>query len=430
MSQRAIIYLVVIFVLLILSFFFSSADMTYSVAPINKLKQEASKGKKDAKEALKLSKKYEDTIVTLLFGNSLVNILASSIATLFAYDVAIQNGVDQEIAELITTIVLLGILLIFGEILPKAFARSHSYALSKLFVPPVKFFTIIFYPVCKVSTFLAKKMVKPVIDKVDIDEAGPTIEELSSMVDSLSEEGFIDEDQGELVKASIEFNTIDAGDIMAPRVRIVGIEESTNLYKYIKEPNAFSRSRLIVYKGDLDHIIGYLPTKSLQKAIINDKKLILKDLMLPIVSVPSTMEVSSVLKIMKETKHHIVVVRDEYGGTDGIVTMEDILEEIVGELYDESEAIPFIIEKQKGRNTYKVSGNMELKDFNEKFKLGLNMDEVDVDTVSGWVNSELGKFASPGDSFKYKKIDVTVLSSDKYTVKLLKVVYHPRRNVK
>lgn len=429
MNSKMIVYTIVIAALLAVSFFFSCADMTYSVAPLNRLRDETKKGNKSTKKALKLSENYSETIVTLLFGNNLVNILASSLATLLAAEIIASTAVDEAIIDTSIEFGLLFLLLIFGEILPKALGRSNAYRLSIIFSPFTIFFSYLFYPVCKITSIGANAIVNPVVEKVGVDDAGATLEELNSMVDTIVEEGIFDEDHSELVKNSILFNTITAWDIMTPRVKIIGIDKSTNLQKYIKQPGAFTKSRIIVYDKDFDHILGYIPTKSLQKAIINGKKLFIYDLMLPILAVPGTMEISTILKMMKKSKHHIAVVKDEYGGTDGILTMEDILEEIVGELYDEGDKVPLIIEKVKGRNTYKVSGSMNLDDFNEKFSLGLDMESEDVDTVSGWVNQELGKFAKPGDKFKYKKIDILVLSSDKYTVKVIKVVYHPRRRL-
>ena len=427
MSSKGIIYLIIICALIVFSFFFSSADMVYSVAPIHRLEEEAEKGNKVSNRAYKLAKDYDNTIVALLFGNNLVNVLASSLATLMALDIAINSSIDEAIISTIVEFALLFAVLLFGEILPKAIARDRSYFLSRFFSIPVAFFYYFFYPLSAVTAFAAKGIVAPVIKAAKVDDEGASIEELNSMVDTIVEEGIFDEGHSELVKNSILFNTITAEEIMTPRIKIVGIDINTNLNKYVKQRGAFDKSRIIVCRHDYDHILGYIPTKSLQKAIINGVSLNIRDLMLPILSVPSTMEISTILKMMKKSRHHIAVVKDEYGGTDGILTMEDILEEIVGELYDEGDKVPLIIDKVKGRNTYKVAGTMELKDFNEKFKLGLNIDEMDVDTVSGWVNQELGNFAKVGDKFKYKKIDVSVLSADKYTVNVIKVVYHSRR---
>ncbi len=425
LTLRIVLYCLAIVILLFGSAFFSSADMTYSVAPINRLEKEKGKRRSSAL-AYEHATHYDKTIVTLLFGNNLVNILASSIMTVLTQVV----WPESPIATTLGSFVLLLLLLTFGEILPKVIGKTYNYSLARAFAYPVRVFQIIFFPFVFVFSRFASWMVTPVYRIAERHDAPPSDDELQAMVEAIEEEGIIDEDQSELLSRSIEFKDTTAHDIMTPRVRIEGIEAMTNLNRYVKTENAFLHSRIPVYEKDYDHIIGYIPVKALLKKMLTVKNLSIKDLMLPVISVPQTMEISSVLRLMKRSHHHIAVVRDEFGGTDGIITLEDILEELVGELYDENEVVKEDVVKTEKRNRFLVRGAMDIYAFFERF--GLDEEEIDEDynTVSGWVNDHLGRFARSGDKFSYDKVDVVIKKATKYTVIEAEVAYHPRRKKK
>ena len=194
--------------------------------------------------------------------------------------------------------------------------------------------------------------------------------------------------------------------------------------------DAFRYSRIPVYEKNYDHIIGYIPVKSLQKAILNGKKLSIRDLMLPILNVPRTCEISTILKEMKKSHHHIAVVKDEYGGTEGIITLEDILEELVGEMWDESEPIQEEVMKTEKRNVYLVRGSMNIEKFFERFKLDDELIDRDYETLSGWINDRLGRFSRVGDVIDFQRVTLRVKKVSAYTVEIVEVTYHPRRKIK
>ena len=420
------LYIVLIVVLLVFSAFFSCADMTFGVAPIKRLRR---KGTKSALLAADLAQNYDKTIVTILFGNNLVNILASSLgAALTRLDIPLFNA-NRAIAATVVELIILVIVLIFGEILPKIVGKAYSFRLSQIFARPVKIFGYVFFPFVVSTSWIAATLTRPIFAKLKKEEEAPSDDELQAMVDVIEEEGIIDEDESEMLSDAIEFKDTCAYEIMTPRIKIEGFEVHDNLAKKV-EKSELIHSRIIVYDHDLDHVLGYLPLKEVQKALLRDGKAKVEDLMLPILSVPRTMEISMILKAMKQSRHHIVLVKDEYGGNDGIVTMEDILEELVGEMFDESEPIKEEIASTDKRNVFLVKGSIHIEDFFDHFHIDEEELAEGVETLSGWISDRLGRFAKEGDLLTIGKVDLVVKAATPYTVEEVLAYYHPRRKVR
>ena len=420
------LYCCAIAVLLLLSAFFSAVDTSYSVVNKLRLEKAAQKGGHAVKLAYAYAQNYDKTIATILFGNSLVNILATSLGTLLAEQI-FPNSSDNTTGSLLMSLYMLLLIITFGEIIPKVIGRAYSYTIALTSAPVIRFFEVIFFPVVFVTSKFATLVSKPFLEKAPQEENAPSDEELQSMVEQIEHEGIIDSSQSELLHRSIEFKETSAHDIMTPRVDIKGIDYQTNLNEWAKTPGVLSHSRLIVYKGDSDHIVGYIPAKVLLKALVHKTPLSMEALMMPILAVPETMEISSILRLMKSSHHHIAVVKDEYGGTAGILTLEDILEELVGELYDESENVKEDIVPTDKKNVFKVRGKMSVDDFFERFHLNDDYIEEDYNTVSGWINDRLGRFATEGDHFSYESVDLLVSKATPYTVKEVTLTYHPHR---
>ena len=419
-------YSIIIAILLLVCAFFAGSDTAFT--SVNRLRLEkAAKKKKSAKLALSYLVRYDKTISTILFGNDLAAMFIPSIGTLLAYEIW---GNEVPWATTLMTAILIFLVLLFGEILPKSFAKSHSYGVTMVVVYPVLVFSYIFFPFVWLTTQLGKLFEKPMKKFTDNGEDTPTDDEILAMVDEIQDEGIIDESQSELLHRSIEFKETTAEEIMTPRVRIVGYNVVKPLSKWVQEPGNLSHSRIIVYKKFYDQILGYIPTKTLLKAMLDERDLDYRELMLPILAVPSTMEISSVLKLMKKSHHHIAVVKDEYGGTDGILTLEDILEELVGELYDESEKVELDVVPTKKSNVFLVSGKMSVDDFFHRFRLDSDNIDEDYNTVSGWINDKLGRFAKEGDHFTYERVDIVVKKTANYTVAQAEVTFHPRKKIK
>ncbi len=412
-------YWIVIAFCAFMSMFFSAADMVYGMVDKDHLKRDIENKKhvNKAKTALRLINDYEFSISAILFGNNLVNILASSIVTLiglFFADNGLPNGV------FITTAIFTTLLIIFCEFIPKAFAKRFNYSLALLFAYPVtfvKYLTILFvWPISKLFVLIGKLFKKKSIEEDKIDE-----DVLTEMTDALEEEGTLEEDEAEMVRSAIDINDTEAFEIMTPRVDVFAIDIEDDIDEILDIENLFEFSRIPVYDGTIDNIIGILPVKSLAKVLLKGRKDIdLLSLCYKPIVIPRNHLVVDLLNEFKETKTHIAVIKDEYGGTEGIITMEDILEEIVGEIFDENDEIEEIY-VEKGDGVYVVDGGMNLEDF---FELIGYTDEFETDysTVGGFCQEILDRFAKTGDEFDFSHYHLVITEADEYTVEKLKVI--------
>lgn len=415
---------IAIVILICLSACFSCSDIVYATVNQLRLKKDAQKGSKTAALALKFAKNYNVTITTILFSNNLVNIGATSLATVLAIETASISSVSKGFTTTIFSIILLLILLIFGEILPKVIGRTHSYILSKCFAYPILVLKYVFFPFVWLTSTIGKAVAFIFIGKHK-DEAALSDEELEEMVETIEEEGVIDEDQSELLKSAIDFKDTKAYEIMTPRVDMFAIDVDDDIKIWMKNDAIFNHSRIPVYKGTIDNIIGILPTKPLLKDILTEKLINIKSLIYPVKFVPHTMGISEILKQMKESKNHIVIVKDEFGGTEGLLTMEDILEELVGDMFDEMDSIHENVYKIS-RYEYIVDGSMNIEDFFEYFESSI--DDGDFTSVGGFVIDKLGRFAKKGDKFTYNDLRIEVKETTQFTVEKILVHVIHRRN--
>ena len=406
---------VVIAVCAILSMFFSSADMVYSVVNQNRLENEANQGKKSAKLALKIARDYEFSIASILFGNNLVNILASSFMAL------VGIAWNEEWGTTVITVIFTVFIIIFAEFLPKSFSKRYSYSLSKLYAYPVTFFKyltcVAVWPISKFFVLVGRLFKKKSKEEDKIDE-----DVLMEMVDELEETKEYDEEEAELVRSAIDINDVEAHEIMTPRVDVFAINVEDDISEYIKEGEIFKHSRIPVYQDTIDNIIGILPIKELATAVFKHEPItdILTLCYKPII-IPRNREILDLLNEFKTTKVHIAIVIDEYGGVEGIITMEDILEEIVGDIFDETDEIEeeYI---DNGNGTYFVDGSMNIEDFFELIEYKGEF-ETDYETVGGFCQEILDRFAVTGDRFMFAdRYDIEVLNADEYTVHKLRVV--------
>ena len=413
--------IIAILVLVFLSATFSASDIVYATVNKLRLKKKAQKKSKAAKIALKFAENYDQTISTILFSNNLVNIAASSLVTVLALSIY-----DSALSTTIAEVILLVVILLFGELLPKVIGRAFSYRLALILAYPISVLRIIFFPIVYVTSTIGKVIAKIFIreEHNDVDEMSD--DELEELVSKIEEDGTIDEDQSELIKSVLDFKDTEAQEIMTPRVDMFAISIDADIYKLLAGDELFNHSRIPVYKGTIDNIVGILPTKQLLKSILAKEKINLKSLIIPVKFVPGAMGISEILKWMKSHKNHIVIVKDEFGGTDGLLTMEDILEELVGEMYDEMDKIKEPYTKIS-RNKYLVDANMNIDDFFDLCDLDIVEDKA-YNSVGGWVLDYLEKFAKIGDKFKYKNIDVKVVEVTDFTVEKIEVTVHRKRD--
>jgi len=411
-------YWLVIVICGIASGFFSAADLVYSIVDREKLKRDVAKGNKSAKVALYLAEKYEFSIATILFSNNVVNILASSLVAAIAVYIDNKNGTNY--ATTIATIIMTVVIIIFCEFLPKAFAKRFNYIFALKFAYIVRFFEYLFiifvWPISKFFELFGLLFRKKSKEEDKIDE-----DVLNEMVDEIEESGEIEEENAEIVRNAIDINDIQAFEIMTPRVDVFALDIEDDMDEIIKEGEIFKHSRIPVYEDTIDNIIGIVPIKAIAKAIFKKEKIDLHTLMYKPLIIPRNHQLLDLLKEFKESKIHIAVVIDEYGGTEGIITMEDVLEEIVGDIFDETDEveIEYVVNKD---GSYVVNGSMNIDDFFEL--IGLDMDEYETDytTVGGFCQDILDRFAKVDDEFDFSHYHFRVLEADQYTVEKLLVI--------
>lgn len=394
--------IIFLFVLLLFSAFFSGTEIAYT--SVNKLRLDslAENGKKSAFRAKKIIDDFSRALGTLLVGNNLVNITISTVSTML---VAQLLGDAAKAAAIVTFAVTL-IILIFGEILPKTLAKRFSLAFSCAVALPLRVIMIVLSPITAPFNAIARGALSHWESKED---KLPTVteEELSGIIETVEEEGVIDEDKGDLLQSALEFSDISVGEILTPRIDMVAIDVDADLEDTIKVALNSPFSRLPVYEGDVDHIIGVLYVNRLLKRVAIGKEFNLRDILFEPCFFHKTMKLPVVLSEMRRLHIHIAVVIDEYGGTMGVVTMEDILEEIVGDIWDESDEIKVdFIEKSEGN--YEVNGSANIYDFLEFIELDNRDFESEYTTVGGWIVEMLQANPAEGDSFEYKNIYVIV----------------------
>lgn len=398
-KEMIITYIVIIIFLYLFSAIFSMLDMAYSTVRISRLETSVSNKERFSKDALKNATNYDRTIATILFGNDFVNIFSASLFSIVGTELLKEYIPNPELLDLTLTFIQLFILLIFCEYLPKAIGRNFSFSISKVFTYFITSLTYVFYIVVMPVTLFCTKLTSKLVEKTGKEEEVCSDDELLNMVDEIENEGIIDKDKSNLIQKSIQFKETSAYLIMTPRVKIVGYDIDTPLEKFISQVNFSTYSRIIVYKKDLDHIIGYFHVKRLLRELTLNNKFNINDLIAPLLSIPRTMLISSVLKTMKKKHQHILLVKDEYGGTDGIITMEDILEELVGEMWDENDLPTDSITSTSEDNIYKVRGDINIYEFFNFFNLETDNLDDDYATLSGYLINQLGRFARLDDTF-------------------------------
>ena len=404
-----LILLIALFILL--SAFFSSAEITYAKANRFRVEKAAESGSKIARLELHIIDDYVRSLSTILVGNNLVNIAASSAATmLFVRALGLKNG--AAIASVVITVLLL----IFGETLPKILASGMADTLARVFAYPMKASMLVFRPVVSV----VEKLVHRFEHLWTPEEEAPdmTTEELVELVDNIEEEGVFTEEESELIRSAIEITDTMAMEILTPRVDLLAIDYEDGVPELSDELMQYTR--IPVYKDTIDNIIGILSTKKLIKAIAAGMHVTLEDLMVQPLFVHKTRMISSIIKEFRDRRIQAAIVVDEYGGTLGMVTMEDIMEEIVGEIYDERDAVEDEI-VQIDAHTYIVDGDANIYDLFDICDYEPPEFESEYNTMGGWATEQLDRFPKAGDSFTCDRYTVRVLEARGMRVEKLKV---------
>ena len=383
-------YLIAIIALMLCSTFFSSTETAFSSANKIKLKNMAADDNKRAAQALALCEDFDRLITAVLVGNTISNIVMTAVATVYGI-----TTWGARLGPTIATVLVTILILVLGEISPKIIAREYAEEVALFLTPMVRALIFILTPLTFIFNGL-KILLKKVFGKNEEPEFSE--DELLTIVEEAEAGGAIGEEQSELIANAIEFNDVEAIDILTPRVDIVAIERGTPVAEIKKVFKESGLSRLPVYEDDLDNIIGVLNHKDFYNNSVRSMKDVEK-LIKPVAYVAETLKAAVLLKKMQAKKTHIAIVVDEYGGTTGLVTMEDIIEEIVGDIYDEHDAVQSRDVRKAGEDTYMVTGGANLEDFFELF--GEEIEE-DATTVNGWVMIELDSLPKAGDQFVYE----------------------------
>ncbi|MBR5137784.1 MAG: HlyC/CorC family transporter [Clostridia bacterium] len=401
-------------VLIALSAFFSGTEIAFTSASKLRLEKAMEEGKKGAALAYWIYNKYDRAITTILLGNNLVNVAASALATV----VFMQIIADDDLASVVATIVMTVLVLIFGESIPKMIAKKIPAPFAQVAALPLRILMFVTLPLVWPVTALAHAIASK--SKGAQDEGGVTEDELASIIETVEDEGVIDEEQGELLQNALDFDDTTAQEIMTPRVDMIAVdcEDSLEEILTICEENNFTR--MPVYQDSIDNIIGILHVNHLYKAIAQNKDVKITDVLLDTCYVYKTMTLPAIMTTLKKHKTHMAIVTDDFGGTMGVLTMEDVLEELVGEIWDETDEVEEDF-TNLSQDTFDVSGDMNIDDFIEAMELNESLVETDSTTVGGWVLEMFNGFPENGESFEFENLKVIVEEIDNRRIERIRV---------
>lgn len=409
MDNSNIWKIVLVVVMMIFSALFSGTETAFSSVNKLRLKNYEAQGNKKAAKALALANRFDDVLTAVLIGNNIVNIATSSVSTLIFVDIFGSSGAG------ISTAVITVLVLIFCEVIPKSYAKRNAEKLSLLFAAPLS----VLVTVLKPFVWILNKM-----SSIFKGSESPTVteDELKYMIDEIEEEGVIEEQESELVKSALDFDEITVNKILIPRVKIIGVEINESIDEIKKLFNQEMYSRMPVFEKSLDNITGIITNKAFFKMLVEGKTDI-REIIQEVPHIADTNLISEAMKLMQRSKVHLAVVTDEYGGTKGIVTLEDIIEELVGEIYDEDDEIITNIIKLS-ENKYEATGDTNISDLFEMLELDGVITDTDCTTVGGWITDVMGHIPEASETvetgiFRLTAIEVNENKVEKLIIEIL-----------
>lgn len=409
--------IIIIAILILFSAYFSATETAFSSLNKTRMKTLAEKGDKKAALVCKLSDQYDKLISTILIGNNIVNIGASSLGTILFVDL-LQNA-DK--GATVSTVVITLVVLIFGEITPKSVAKDMPEKFAMFSAPFINALIVVLTPLTAIFSCW-KKLVAKVL-KLE-SNTKMSQEELLMLVDEVQQDGSIDQNEGDLLRNAIEFAEQEAEDILTHRVDLEAVPIDATKEQIAQVFSETKFSRILVYEESIDNIVGVIHLKDFYTGNgVTEKDV--KDIVSPTIFVLKNEKISPLLRQLQKNKSHIAVVLDEYGGTYGIVTMEDILEELVGDIYDEHDDVVQEF-SQVSDNTYEVDCSTALDEFCEHFDIKADSEMV---SLGGWVAEQLGKIPETGDKFTYGDLEITVTAVDSHRAETVKILRRQEANV-
>lgn len=414
MDSTSIGMMVALVILIFMSAYFSATETAFTSLNRIRMKNKAEDGNVRAAKALELAENYDKVISTILIGNNIVNISATTVATVLC------TKLFQEYGPTVATVALTVIILIFGEITPKSMAKEAPESVAMAVTPLLRVFMVVLAPV-NFLFGLWKKLMSCVFHTESDD--GITEEELVGMVDQAENEGGLDEHESDLIRAAIEFNDLEVSEILTPRVDLIAVEEDETMEKVASLFVESGYSRLPVYNDTIDNIIGVIHEKDFYAARYRGETMIC-NLKSPVIYTTAGTKISELLRVLQTRKAHMAVVVDEYGGTVGIVTLEDILEELVGEIWDEHDEVIEMFQKQED-GSFLIACSANLDDMYDLFEV---KGECEAATVSGWVLEQVGRVPEEGDHFQAEGLDVKVTKVEHRRVLEIRVEVLPEES--
>lgn len=404
--------IVLIIIMMIFSALFSGTETAYSSVNKLRLKNYEAQGNKKATVALKLANRFDEVLTAVLIGNNIVNIATSSVSTLLFVSIFGKSGAG------ISTAVITVLVLVFCEVLPKSYAKRNAEKLALLFAKPLSLLVTVLKPAVwilnKISSVLSSGEEAPSV----------TEDELKYMIDEIEEQGVIEEQESELVKSALEFDEITVDEILIPRVKVTGIEINSTIDEIKEIFTTEMYSRMPVYVKSLDDIMGIITSKAFFKMLVeggNDINNIIQE----VPHIADCKLISEAMRDMQRSKVHLAVVVDQYGGTKGIVTLEDIIEELVGEIYDEDDEIVTRIVKI-APDKFEIAGDMNINDMLEQLDIDENLIQTEYNSVGGWVTEVMEHIPEKNETAETGIFRLTASEVNEQTVE--KVILEIIRN--
>jgi len=408
MDSASIGMIVALVILVAFSAYFSATETAFTSLNRIRMKTKADNGNRAAARALAISEEYDKMLTTILIGNNIVNITATTVATVLC------TKWFREYGPTVSTVALTIIILIFGEVSPKSLAKESPERWAMFAAPLLKVLMILLTPLSVM--FGAWKKLMSLVFKNSEDD-GITEEELVGMVEQAENEGGLDEHESDLIRNAIEFNDLDVSDILTPRVDLVAADEDSTMEEIASLFAESGYSRIPLFHDTVDNIVGVIHEKDFYAARYRGETM-LKNLKSPVFYTTGNTKISDLLRVLQKNKAHMAVVVDEYGGTEGIATLEDILEELVGEIWDEHDEVIENFQKQSD-GSFLIACTADLDDMYDLFQVRGSCDAA---TVSGWVLEQVGRVPEPGDHFVAEGLDVTVTKVEHRRVMEIRVL--------
>lgn len=397
--------LIVIMILVALSAFFSAAETSFTSVNRIRLKSRADEGSKPAARTLSILNRYDKVLTTILIGNNIVNILTSSLATVMCIELfGAENG------SLISTAAVTVVVLIFGEILPKTIAKANAETFSCAISIPIQCLMTVITPLSAFFLLLQRGANRLFAKN---REVSVTEQELIQIIDEIEDEGVLERQESDLVRSALAFDETVVSEIITPRVNVTAVEINAGIEDVKELFLSEAYSRLPVYEKTIDHIVGVITQKDFFERLVRGGNFYIRDIIQDTLHLPGLMRLSEAMRQMQKKKIHLAVVVDQYGGTEGIVTLEDVLEELVGEIWDENDEVTAPV-KFLSETVFETSGEVSRSDFNRYFEArGLDFRiEADSNTVGGWLFEKFGRIPKEGDTIKTDGFLITVKTLD------------------